>query len=61
VWAFLVCTTNIQNVTDVFPRVLKHVVGYRSLAGFQLLKVVVCDLVDKVLYITTQAKLSDVT
>jgi hypothetical protein len=63
--AFLVCTTNIQKISDVCPRVLKHVVGYRGrnfpFAGFQLLKVVVCDLVDKVLHITPQEKFSGMT
>jgi len=63
-WAFLDCTTNMQKISDVCPRVLKHVVGYRGrnflFAGFQLLRLVVCDLVDKVLHITSQEKFSDV-
>ena len=59
--AFLVGATNIQKMSDVCPRVLKRVVGYRNLVDFKLLKVVVCDLVDKVLHITPQAKFNSVT
>jgi hypothetical protein len=64
-WAFLVGTTNIQKISDVCPRVLKHVVGYRGrsfpFAGFRLLKVFVCDLVGKFLHKTPQEKFSGVT
>ena len=60
-WASLVGATNIQKISDICPRVLKRVVGNPSLADFQLLKVVVCDLVDKVLHITPLAKFSGVT
>lgn len=45
-----------QAVFDLCPQVLKHVVGDRShsvpYAGFQLLKVVVVDLVDEVIHLT---------
>jgi hypothetical protein len=51
-------TTNIQIILDLCPCVLKHVVGCRyhrvPYAGFQLLKVVVIDLVDEVLHITPE-------
>ena len=55
-WAFVVCTANNRKISDLCPRVLKHVGGYRSrrfpFADLQLLKVVVCDQVDKILHIT---------
>jgi hypothetical protein len=41
-------TTNIQTIFDLVPRCLKHVWCYRSVpyAGFQVLKVVVLNLVE---------------
>jgi len=47
-------------IFELCPHVLKHVVGYHSHsiphAGFQLLKIVVSDLVEKVLPVTPKEK-----
>ena len=47
-------------VFELRPHVLKHVVSYHTHsiphAGFQLLKIVVSDLVDKVLPVTPKEK-----
>jgi hypothetical protein len=55
-WAPLVA----QQIFDLCPRVLDHVVGYCSQSGpyasFQLLKIVVFDLVD-VLHMTPKEKI----
>lgn len=49
-------TRSIQAVFDLCPQVLNHVMSYRSYsvpyAGFQLLKVVVFDLVEEVIHLT---------
>ena len=46
----------IQTIFDFCPRVLKHVMGYRSHSvpypGFRLLKVIVFDVVDDVIRLT---------
>jgi hypothetical protein len=53
-------TTNIQTIFDIIPRCLKHVWCYSSYrvpyAGFQVLKVVDLNLVEKVHHITTQRR-----
>jgi hypothetical protein len=49
-------TKNVKTIFDFCPRVLKHVMGYRShsvlYAGFRLLKVIVFDVVDDVIRLT---------